>query len=62
MSMGSTWVNLRMCLVGGKTGCCESSPMKHALQHFKDAGHTDIRSIQPGEDWVWNYETEEIVG
>ena len=61
LSIGSSWINLRMCLVCGKTGCCDSSPMKHASQHFKDSGHTHVRSIQPGEDWVWNFETQEMV-
>lgn len=60
LSIGSTWVNLRMCLICGKTGCCDSSPMKHASQHHKDTGHSHARSIQPGEDWIWNFETEEM--
>ena len=61
IAIGSRWVNLRMCLVCGKTGCCDSSPMKHASQHYADTGHIYIRSIQPGEDWVWNFETQEVV-
>ena len=61
LAMGSHWINLRMCLVCGKTGCCDSSPMKHASQHYSETGHTHVRSIQPGEDWVWNFATQEMV-
>ena len=61
IKIGSGWVHLRMCLVCGKVGCCDSSPMKHASQHHRDTGHAFVRSIEPDEDWVWNYETEEIV-
>jgi hypothetical protein len=34
--------------------------MKHASQHFADTGHTLARSIQPGEDWIWNFKTQEM--
>ncbi len=61
LSIGSGWVNLRMCLVCGKTGCCDSSPMKHASHHYSETGHAYARSIQPGEDWVWNFATQEMV-
>ena len=62
LRIGSDWVHLRMCLVCEKVGCCDSSPMKHASGHYRETGHTIARSIEQDEDWVWNYETEEVVG
>ena len=32
--MGDTWVHLRMCLICGHVGCCDSSKNKHATKHF----------------------------
>jgi len=49
------WVNLRMCLVCGHVGCCDSSPGKHATAHFHETQHPLMRSFQPGEDWGWCY-------
>src|SRR5690606_13078226 len=36
---GGRWVSLRMCLNCGKVGCCDSSPGKHATQHWQEVGH-----------------------
>ena len=55
VSMGSTWVNLRQCLACGQVGCCDSSPNTHATKHHKATGHPIIRSIMPGQDWMWCY-------
>jgi len=52
---GDTWVHLRMCLSCGHVGCCDSSKNKHATKHFHRLGHPLIRSIEPGEGWVWCY-------
>lgn len=52
---GDTWVHLRMCLECGHVGCCDSSKNKHATRHFHESRHPLIRSIEPGEDWVWCY-------
>ncbi len=52
---GDTWVHLRLCLTCGHVGCCDSSKNKHATRHFRSAGHALIRSIEPGESWVWCY-------
>ena len=62
LKIGTLWVNLRMCLICGKVGCCDSSAMQHASQHFAETGHHIVRSIQPGEVWVWDYEKQEVVG
>jgi hypothetical protein len=53
------WVHLRRCATCGHIGCCDSSPAKHATAHFRETGHRYIRSFEPGEDWYWDYETEE---
>jgi uncharacterized UBP type Zn finger protein len=52
---GSRWVHLRACLSCGVVGCCDSSPGRHARSHFEETGHPAIRSIEPGEEWVWCY-------
>ena len=36
---GQRWVALRKCLECGHVGCCDSSPGRHANQHFKETGH-----------------------
>jgi len=53
LKMGSWWVHLRMCLVCGHVGCCDSSPNKHATKHFHATTHPLMRSIEPGETWGW---------
>ena len=55
VAMGSTWVNLRQCLACGQVGCCNSSPNTHATKHHQATGHPLIRSIMPGQDWMWCY-------
>lgn len=55
---GDTWVHLRLCLVCGHVGCCDSSKNKHATKHFHKTQHPLIRSIEPGEGWIWCYEDE----
>jgi uncharacterized UBP type Zn finger protein len=62
VAMGDRWVHLRMCLECGHVGCCDSSKNKHATKHFHSSGHPLIRSIQPGESWVWCYVDEIMVG
>ena len=52
---GDSWVHLRLCLSCGHVGCCDSSKNKHATKHFHSAKHPLIRSIEPGESWVWCY-------
>jgi uncharacterized UBP type Zn finger protein len=52
---GDNWVHLRLCLTCGHVGCCDSSKNKHATKHFRSSGHPLVRSIEPGESWVWCY-------
>jgi len=62
---GSTWVALRMCLICGNVGCCDSSPNKHARRHFNETKHPIIQSFKsagPGqEEWRWCYIDEDYV-
>jgi uncharacterized UBP type Zn finger protein len=47
-----------MCLSCGHVGCCDQSPYRHATKHFRATGHPLIRSLEPGEDWMWCYVDE----
>jgi uncharacterized UBP type Zn finger protein len=58
LRIGSWWVHLRLCMTCGKVGCCDSSPNQHASGHFREAGHPIVRSLEPGEDWLWCYVDE----
>ena len=55
---GDRWVHLRLCLECGHVGCCDSSKNKHATKHFHSSKHPLVRSLEPGETWVWCYEDE----
>lgn len=59
---GDIWVELRLCLVCGHVGCCDSSKNKHATKHFRSSGHPLVRTIEPGENWVWCYVDEMFPG
>ena len=59
---GDTWVHLRLCLECGKVGCCDSSKNKHATKHYHHSKHPLVRSIEPGEAWVWCYVDEVEAG
>jgi CPA1 family monovalent cation:H+ antiporter len=50
---GAAWVQLRMCLTCGYVGCCDNSPNRHASGHFRASRHPLMRSLEPGERWVW---------
>jgi uncharacterized UBP type Zn finger protein len=52
---GDRWVHLRLCLVCGHVGCCDSSKNKHATKHFRATRHPIMRSAEPGETWGWCY-------
>ena len=53
LAVGGRWVHLRRCTVCGHVGCCDSSPNRHATQHFRTIGHPVIQSYEPGEEWYW---------
>ena len=55
------WVHLRRCAQCGHVGCCDSSPEQHASRHFNETGHPYMQSFEPGEDWFWDYRTDEML-
>lgn len=55
------WVHLRMCLDCGYIGCCDSSPLRHAGEHYLQRQHPVMRSAEPGEAWRWCY-VDEVLG
>jgi uncharacterized UBP type Zn finger protein len=59
---GDVWVHLRMCLECGHVGCCDSSKNRHATRHFQATQHPLVRSLEPGERWVWCYADELVPG
>jgi monovalent cation:H+ antiporter-2, CPA2 family len=58
LAMGDSWVHLRICMMCGHVGCCDSSKNKHATKHYHATTHPVVRSLEPGEDWGWCYEDE----
>ena len=55
VALGDTWPALRMCVVCGYIGCCDKSKNKHARKHYLETQHPLMRSIEPGEEWIWCY-------
>jgi hypothetical protein len=43
IKIGDKWVHLRLCLLCGHVGCCDSSKNRHATKHFQHARHPLIR-------------------
>jgi hypothetical protein len=60
-AVGGWWVHLRRCAQCGHVGCCDSSPARHATAHFHATGHPVIASFEPGEDWFWDYRTNQVI-
>jgi CPA2 family monovalent cation:H+ antiporter-2 len=58
VALGDRWVHLRVCMTCGVVGCCDSSKNRHAHRHADAAGHPIIRSLQPGESWMWCFVDE----
>jgi hypothetical protein len=55
LASGGWWWHLRRCAYCGHIGCCDSSPSQHALRHAADSGHSVIHSFEPGEEWFWDF-------
>jgi uncharacterized UBP type Zn finger protein len=55
LTLGWSWVQLRMCLVCGHVGCCDSSRGRHATEHFRKTGHPVMESHESGKSWRWCY-------
>jgi uncharacterized UBP type Zn finger protein len=60
LRMGDRWVHLRLCLICGHVGCCDSSKNKHATRHFHTTQHPLVTSLERGESWAWCYADEEF--
>lgn len=58
-SSAGWWVHLRRCAQCGHVGCCDTSPSQHATAHYQETGHRLMRSYEPGEDWYWDYVSEQ---
>jgi hypothetical protein len=56
---GGWWLHLRRCAACGHVGCCDSSPAGHARRHAGDSGHPLVRSYEPGEEWFWDFQTDQ---
>ena len=55
LKMGDEWIHLRLCLMCGHVGCCDSSKNKHATKHYHETKHPVIKSFEPEEDWIYCY-------
>jgi Zn-finger in ubiquitin-hydrolases and other protein len=60
LQTGQWWLHLRRCAECGHVGCCDNSPNQHATKHFRATGHPVICSFEPGEEWFYNYRTNEF--
>jgi hypothetical protein len=54
------WFHLRRCAHCGHVGCCDSSPSRHARRHAGTAGHRFVQSYEPGEDWFYDFVTDQV--
>jgi len=61
VALGDSWPNLRMCLICGYVGCCDTSKNKHMKQHVASTGHPLIRTIEHGEGWIWCYKDDALI-
>ena len=60
LAAGGWWFHLRRCAACGHIGCCDSSPGQHASRHAAHAGHPVITSFEPGEDWFYDFDTDQM--
>src|SRR2546428_13698417 len=58
-AVGGWWVHLRRCAACGHIGWCDDSMARHASAPWRDTRHPIIPSFEPGEDWFWDYDTNE---
>jgi Zn-finger in ubiquitin-hydrolases and other protein len=55
------WFHLRRCAACGHIGCCDTSPSQHATAHSRESGHAVIASFEPGEEWFYDYRTDDLL-
>ena len=53
-------MHLRLCLICGDVGCCDSSKNKHATKHFHSTEHPIVQSYEPDEHLKWYYVDETL--
>lgn len=58
---GGWWVHLRRCAACGHIGCCDTSPAQHGTKHFRETGHPVVQSYEPGENWFWDFRTDQAL-
>ncbi|MEX1208110.1 MAG: UBP-type zinc finger domain-containing protein [Acidimicrobiia bacterium] len=56
IATGAAWPALRMCLVCGFVGCCDTSVNRHMAAHAEATGHAVMRSLRMDEQWIWCYQ------
>ena len=61
LKTGDTWVQVRMCMTCGRTGCCDSSKNTHARKHFTETQHPIIQSSAQAADWKWCYIDDDYI-
>lgn len=61
LRIGDEWVHLRLCLVCGHVGCCDTSKNKHATAHFHETDHPLMKSLERFDDWAWCFVDEEYI-
>ena len=60
MATDGWWYHLRRCAHCGHIGCCDTSPSQHARLHAAGAAHPIVRSFEPGEDWFYDFASDQI--
>jgi hypothetical protein len=58
LAIEDEWVHLRLCMICGHVGCCDSSKNKHATAHATATDHPIVESFEPEEEWLWCYVDE----
>jgi hypothetical protein len=61
LATGGWWLHLRRCTACGHIGCCDTSPSRHARAHAHEIGHSIIASFEPGEDWFYDFRTNQML-
>jgi hypothetical protein len=61
LANGGWWLHLRRCAECGHIGCCDNSPSQHASHHHAETEHPIITSFEPGENWFYDYRTQEYI-
>ena len=61
VAAGDIWPALRMCLICGFVGCCDTSKNKHMKQHYETTGHGLFRSIRLSESWCYCYDDSAFI-